>query len=330
MDDLQVDTLQELVAQCEDPQSSILLRVDPHWLTTPALERALRWKGYSVARVQTEVENNQAFFAALTKAGKFPTAFGFDQHNRTIQNAWYSSWKPTDGIFVLFEAPVTFSDRTHTYFLHNIKDNLQASANRSDLLFKVLIPDSAPQIAVYDAPQRHKDVEYIRKVVAYCQDPAQPVLLELDRKWLASPTLHLALQQKGYFVAHIDSKIEGDQALFDALYHACGFPSWFGSNWDALNDSLGDFEWQPAAGYILIFEEPVVLSSERQADFLDILKTKKQQWAEGFGIAFKVLMPKSEPRFGYHNGHARHHNGHTRHNGGTYKGDAHKGDAPRR
>jgi len=40
-------------------------------------------------------------------------------------------------------------------------------------------------------------------------------------------------------------------ALLDALAAAADFPAWFGRNWDALEDSLTDFSWRPAAGYVL-------------------------------------------------------------------------------
>ena len=29
-------------------------------------------------------------------------------------------------------------------------------------------------------------------------------------------------------------------------------PDWFGHNWDALADVLGDLSWQPSAGYVLL------------------------------------------------------------------------------
>ena len=57
-----------------------------------------------------------------------------------------------------------------------------------------------------------------------------------------------AVQDKGEFLA--------------AIAQAVKAPDWFGTNWDALADALGDFAWsnvsgsnisgQPAAGYVLL------------------------------------------------------------------------------
>nr|WP_240901427.1 barstar family protein [Thioalkalivibrio sp. XN279] len=42
--------------------------------------------------------------------------------------------------------------------------------------------------------------------------------------------------------------------LLARIADALEFPWWFGQNWDALADCLGDLEWLPAAGYVLLLE----------------------------------------------------------------------------
>lgn len=37
--------------------------------------------------------------------------------------------------------------------------------------------------------------------------------------------------------------IKTDNALFEAFYACLQFPGWFGFNWNALWDSLNDFQW---------------------------------------------------------------------------------------
>ncbi|TFH36083.1 MAG: barnase inhibitor [Dehalococcoidia bacterium] len=41
--------------------------------------------------------------------------------------------------------------------------------------------------------------------------------------------------------------------LLSETARSLGFPSHFGMNWDALNDSLTDMSWRPAAGYVVLF-----------------------------------------------------------------------------
>jgi hypothetical protein len=38
-----------------------------------------------------------------------------------------------------------------------------------------------------------------------------------------------------------------------AMAQVLAAPDWFGHNWDAFADVLGDLSWQPAAGYVLLF-----------------------------------------------------------------------------
>ena len=44
-----------------------------------------------------------------------------------------------------------------------------------------------------------------------------------------------------------------DTAL-DRIAAALRFPEWFGANFDALADCLGDLSWLPADGYLLLLE----------------------------------------------------------------------------
>jgi hypothetical protein len=46
------------------------------------------------------------------------------------------------------------------------------------------------------------------------------------------------------------------EELLDNIAAALAFPSWFGRNWDALEDCLTDLSWREAPGYLLLFEQP--------------------------------------------------------------------------
>jgi len=49
-------------------------------------------------------------------------------------------------------------------------------------------------------------------------------------------------------------------ALFDRLAAELSFPAWFGRNFDALADCLGDLTWLPGMGHVLIWDRWGVLA----------------------------------------------------------------------
>jgi hypothetical protein len=44
----------------------------------------------------------------------------------------------------------------------------------------------------------------------------------------------------------------GKENFIAVIARAVHAPDWFGGNWDALADLLGDLSWQPAMGYVLL------------------------------------------------------------------------------
>jgi hypothetical protein len=45
---------------------------------------------------------------------------------------------------------------------------------------------------------------------------------------------------------------EDKEALLERFALALGFPAWFGGNWDALEDCLGDLGWRAGEGHVLL------------------------------------------------------------------------------
>jgi len=61
---------------------------------------------------------------------------------------------------------------------------------------------------------------------------------------------------RGWRMFHVDGSTVVDKRSFLAAMAAgCGFPAWFGQNWDALADALADLSWAPAPGYVLLFDQ---------------------------------------------------------------------------
>jgi hypothetical protein len=61
----------------------------------------------------------------------------------------------------------------------------------------------------------------------------------------------------GVVVFALDGATVKSQAdLFSCIAHAMMFPSYFGHNWDALDECLADMSWLPGpAGYVLLIRQ---------------------------------------------------------------------------
>jgi len=69
---------------------------------------------------------------------------------------------------------------------------------------------------------------------------------------LAVLEANVALSGFTLFEADMTS-VHGKGEFLAALAQVIGAPGWFGHNWDAFADVLGDLSWQPSAGYVLLF-----------------------------------------------------------------------------
>jgi RNAse (barnase) inhibitor barstar len=70
---------------------------------------------------------------------------------------------------------------------------------------------------------------------------------------------------------------DGKEAVLRALGEALGFPSWFGGNWDALEDCLCDLSWRPGEGHVLVFEDFEL--GDEFGILLDVLASVAEFWA---------------------------------------------------
>lgn len=69
------------------------------------------------------------------------------------------------------------------------------------------------------------------------------------------------LAAAGWMVHVLDGRgVTGARPLFDRCARVLAFPTWFGHNWDALVDCLGDLGWLPGKGHVLLWEQYGVLA----------------------------------------------------------------------
>ncbi len=97
--------------------------------------------------------------------------------------------------------------------------------------------------------------------------------------------------ERGWRLFHLDGHGIVDKATFLAhVATACDFPEWFGSNWDALADSLRDLSWAPASGYVLLYEHHVAYESSPEWPMvISIFEETTQRWDRA-GVPFFVLL----------------------------------------
>lgn len=98
------------------------------------------------------------------------------------------------------------------------------------------------------------------------------------------PELLAAAEEAGFAVFRIDLATVRDKAsLFERLATALEFPDWFGHNWDALADCLGDLSWLQADGYLILLENCDGFRTGHGGDFataLQVFSSASDAWRD--------------------------------------------------
>ena len=99
------------------------------------------------------------------------------------------------------------------------------------------------------------------------------------------------VRERGWRMFHVDGTTVVDKRSFlAAIASGCRFPTWFGHNWDALADALGDLSWAPAAGYVVLFDHSVRYRTH--ADWLlvsEIFDEVVGRWAQDITPFFVLV-----------------------------------------
>lgn len=89
--------------------------------------------------------------------------------------------------------------------------------------------------------------------------------------------LHDSVRRADFVLFEADiAAAHGKGEVLAELARAIEAPDWFGHNWDALADALGDLSWRPAPGYVLLLhgEYP------GEETLADILQATVEFWRE--------------------------------------------------
>jgi|SRR6185437_8627739 len=91
------------------------------------------------------------------------------------------------------------------------------------------------------------------------------------------------LEKHGIAVRYLDGVgVDSGDAALEALARALAFPSYFGRNWDALDESLRDLDWLPANGYLLIVQHAEVFwhaSPEAVGHLIEAWLSAAESWS---------------------------------------------------
>jgi len=83
---------------------------------------------------------------------------------------------------------------------------------------------------------------------------------------------------RGSSLDAVDIRLEKAN-LFKVFATALAFPEWFGQNWDALEDCLGDLSWRAAEGHVLVVLNHDRLPKDELGVLLDVLASSAEYWA---------------------------------------------------
>lgn len=101
------------------------------------------------------------------------------------------------------------------------------------------------------------------------------------------------MAEAGWRGFYIDGEDVTDKTSFlAAAARAMEFPSYFGHNWDAFEESLNDLEWAPAKGYVLLYDDLAAFADESPDDWQtarDIFETAIESWQKD-GIPFYLFL----------------------------------------
>lgn len=102
---------------------------------------------------------------------------------------------------------------------------------------------SLPDLKTMDAPRLH----IILGNAAQIQEAAEKAAVRWEN--FAVKIMH-------------GKKMQSRAALLEEFATVLKFPSYYGKNWDALEECLSDLEWMPAEGYVLLILDATNVLSE--------------------------------------------------------------------
>ena len=91
-------------------------------------------------------------------------------------------------------------------------------------------------------------------------------IIHCQKDALNQALLQLKAEFPGFFIARCDgANMQTKVSMFQEFADKFQFPSYFGHNWDAMEECLGDLEWIESPGYIaFIMDADLIFKKERK------------------------------------------------------------------
>lgn len=140
--------------------------------------------------------------------------------------------------------------------------------------------------------------------------PKPPWIVNATTQMTGLPAAEEGLAESGITVRVLrGSKMRTKSQLLSEFASRLAFPEYFGANWDALADCLGDLDWLRGFAYVIMIEEAEELLAEEPPDqlrlFSELIERVGARWAERISlgedwdrpaIPFHVVLVYSSPR----------------------------------
>ena len=95
-------------------------------------------------------------------------------------------------------------------------------------------------------------------------------------------SIELSARNQGLAYLYIDlSGVTDKEALLQKIAGVLGFPSYYGGNWDALEECITDLSWLKAKGFVLVFDnaDALVTHNPQELQTLQsILRSAVASW----------------------------------------------------
>jgi len=100
------------------------------------------------------------------------------------------------------------------------------------------------------------------------------------------------IKRAGLELAHIDAgNLVGERDLLSSLAAELRFPSYYGVNWDALDECLRDLSWLPARGYVIQVSKAAEMwlrLTPTAGKLIEVSLAAAEAWA-GKGVSFHLV-----------------------------------------